>query len=159
MTQDAGQIKERILSIIQSQGPSLPVHIAAQTGLSIIFASAFLSELISDKKIKISNLRVGSSPLYLVPGQEQMLENFSQYLKSKEKDAFILLKEKKFLKDSEMEPAIRVALRGIKDFAIAFRKGDEIFGEIDIDSDLPDAFKESDRLMLEKIANRLAEIM
>jgi len=125
--QDTSQIKEKIIFILKKRGPSLPVHIAQETGLSILFSSAFLSELIADKKIKTSNLRVGSSPLYLIPGQEFMLANFSQYLKSKEKDAFILLKEKKFLKDLEQDPAIRVALRSIRDFAMAFKKDDEIF--------------------------------
>jgi hypothetical protein len=127
MSPDASVIKENILSIIRTAGPSLPVFIARQTGLSYLFASAFLSELISDKKLKISNMHVGSSPLYLIPGQEPMIENFSQYLKGKEKEAYSLLKEKRFLKDKELEPAIRVALRAIKDFAIAFQINDEIF--------------------------------
>jgi len=126
-TQDTSEIKEKILSALKRRGPSLPVHIAKETDLSILFASAFLSELVSEKKIKISSMRVGSSPIYFIPEQGFMLPNFSQYLKSKEKDAFIFLKEKKFLKDKEQEPAIRVALRAIKDFAIPFKKNDEIF--------------------------------
>lgn len=126
-TQDTSQIKEKIISILKVKGPSLPVHIANQTGLSILFSSAFLSELFAEKRIKISNMKVGSSPLYFLPGQEPQLERFSQHLKSKEKDAFLLLKEKKFLKDSEQEPAIRVALRAIRDFAIPFKKEEDIF--------------------------------
>lgn len=127
LNQDAMQIKERIVSLIRLKGPSLPVHVAKETGLSILFASAFLSELLSEKRINISNIRVGSSPLYFIPGQESQLENFSQYLKSREKDAFLLIKERKFLKDDDEEPAIRVALRGIKDFAIPFKAGEEIY--------------------------------
>jgi len=126
-TQDASEIKEKILFILKNRGPSLPVHVAKETGLSILFASAFLSELISEKKIKISDMKIGSSPVYFLLGQEIMLENFSQYLKSKEKDAFILIKEKKFLKDTEQDPAIRVALRSIKDFAMPFKKNEEVF--------------------------------
>lgn len=124
---DAAQIKEKIISIIRRRGPSLPVHISNETELDILFASAFLSELLSDKKIKMSNIKVGNSSLYFLPGQEYMLEKFSHYLKSKEKDAFSLLREKKFLRDSEQEPAIRVALRAIKDFAIPLRKDEKIF--------------------------------
>ncbi|MCK9595649.1 hypothetical protein M0R19_00490 [Candidatus Pacearchaeota archaeon] len=124
---DVMQIKEKIISLIKLKGPSLPVQIAGETGLSILFASAFLSELYGEKIVNISNIRVGSSPLYFIPGQEPQLERFSQYLKSKEKDAFIRLKENKFLKDSEQEPAIRIALREIKDFAIPFKKGEEIY--------------------------------
>ena len=127
MQQDAMQTKEKIISLLRVNGPSLPVHIAKGTGLSILFASAFLSELFYERKIKISNLKVGSSPLYFLPGQEPQLERFSHYLKSKEKEAFLLLKEKKFLKDEEQQPAIRVALREIKDFAISFRKEEEIY--------------------------------
>jgi hypothetical protein len=127
LNQDAMQIKENIISLLRMNGPSLPVHIAKGTGLSILFASAFLSELFYEKKVNISNLKIGNSPLYFLPGQEPQLERFSQYLKSKEKEAFNLLKEKKFLKDSEQQPAIRVALREIKDFAIPFKREEEIY--------------------------------
>ena len=125
-TQDTSEIKEKILSLLKMKGPSLPVHIASETGLSILFASAFLSELVSERKIKISNMKIGSSPIYFLPKHESFLEKFSQYLKSKEKDAFLLLKEKKFLKDKDQDPAIRVALRSIRDFAIPFRRDEEI---------------------------------
>ena len=126
-TQDTTEIKEKILLILREKGPGLPVHIASETGLSPLFAAAFLSELVSEKKIKISHMKVGNSPVYFLPGQEYLLERFTGHLKSKEKDAFMLLKEKKFLKDSEQHPAIRVALRSIRDFAIPFKKADEIF--------------------------------
>lgn len=125
--QDTSHLKEKIISILRLKGPSLPVHIARETGLSILFSSAFLSELISDKTVKISYMRVGSSPVYFLPGHSNLLERFSQHLKSKEKDAFELLKAKKFLKDNELDPAIRVALRAIKDFAIPFENQGELF--------------------------------
>ncbi len=124
---DASAIRERILAILRMRGPLLPVHISNEIGLSMLFASAFLSELLSDKKIRISHMKVGSSPLYFVPGHESYLERYSIHLKSREKDAFMLLKEKKIIKDSEQEPAIRVALRSIRDFAIPFKRNNEIF--------------------------------
>jgi len=124
---DTSELKQKIVNILKVNGPSLPVHIAKQTGLSILFTSAFLSELISEKKIKTSNLRVGSSALHFLEGQEQKLINFSHFLKSKEKEAYEKLKTKKFLKDAEQEPAIRVALRAIKDFAKPFKDNDELF--------------------------------
>jgi len=126
MMQDPNEIKERIISALKSKGPSLPVHIAGEIKSSILFSSAFLSELVSENKIKISNMKVGGSPLYFLAGQEPSLEKFPQYLRSKEKEAFLLLKEKKFLKDKDQSPAIRVALREIKDFALPFKSGEEI---------------------------------
>lgn len=125
--QNTIELKDKIVSIIDKIGPCLPSQIAKETGLSILFASAFLSELISDNKIKMSFMRIGSSPIYFIPGQELLLEKFSDELKSKEREAFSLLKEKSFLKDREQTPAIRVALREIKDFAVPLKKGDEIY--------------------------------
>jgi hypothetical protein len=119
---NALEIKEKILSILRRRGPSLPVHVAKETGLSILFASAFLSELIADKKIKYSDMKVGSSPIYFLNEHAYMLERFSQHLQSREKEAFTLLRERKFLIDREQSPMIRVALRAIKDFAIPFNK-------------------------------------
>ncbi len=126
MPEDAAQIKNRIVSILMRRGPSIPVNISKEIGLTILFASAFLSELASEKIVKISYMRVGSSPVYYLPGQETSLEKFSQFLKSREKDAFLLLREKKFLRDREQSPAIRVALREIRDFALPFSVGDEV---------------------------------
>jgi len=119
--QQTNQIKDKIVEFLKRKGPSLPVHIAKEINTSILFTSAFLSELLSEKRITLSNMKIGNSPVYYIKGQESLLENYSDYLKNKEKEAFLLIKEKKFLKDSEQAPAIRVALREIKDFAIQFR--------------------------------------
>jgi hypothetical protein len=72
-------------------------------------------------------MRVGSSPVYFLQEHEPLLERYSNFLKSKEKEAFTLLKEKKFLKDTEQDPAIRVALRSIRDFAIPFKNKEDIY--------------------------------
>ena len=124
--QDTSPIKEKIISILRLNGPSLPVFISGKIESNTLFTSAFLSELLSEKKLRISNMKVGNSPLYFIQGQEPLLEKFSHHLKSKEKEAFTLLKEKKFLSDSKQHPAIRVALREIKDFALPFKHEDEI---------------------------------
>ena len=94
-TQDTSKIKEKIIFTLRRRGPCLPVHIANEIQTSILFASAFLSELVSEKKIKMSYMKVGSSPIYFIPGQERHLERFSEHLKSKEKEAFLLLRERK----------------------------------------------------------------
>jgi len=110
-------MKGRITSFMRIRGPALPIHISKETKTTLLLASAFLADLVSEKTIKISNLKVGGSPLYYLPGQEAMLENFHKFMPGKEREAFLLLKEARILKDDEQEPAIRVALRAIKDFA------------------------------------------
>lgn len=112
------EIHQKIISYIQSNGPSLPIDISKEILLSSLITSAHLSELASAKKIKISNIKVGGSPLYYLPGQENRLSDFSKYLVEKEKQAFDLLMDKKLLKDSALEPVQRVAIRRIKDFAV-----------------------------------------
>lgn len=140
-SQDTTQIKEKILQTLRLRGPSLPVHFAKEINQSMLFTSAFLSELLSEKKLKTSHMRVGSSPIYFLQEQKAGLEKYATHLKSKEKDAFDLLQEKKFLKDSEQNPPIQVALRAIKDFAIPFTSQEELYWKYFI-ADMDD-FKET----------------
>jgi len=119
-TGNLADMKSRITSFIKIHGPSLPIHISKETKSTLLLASAFLADMVSEKTIKISNLKVGGSPVYFLPGQEQMLENFHKFLPGKEREAFQLLKDRKILKEDEQEPAIRVALKNIKDFAVPY---------------------------------------
>ena len=122
------QIKEKIVETIRQRGPELPVRIASLIGQNNLFTSAFMSELAGEQRIKISNMKVGSSPLYYISGQEEQLQKYTEHLNHKEKETFKLLKEKEILQDSEQEPAIRIALRSIKDFAVQINirdKGEE----------------------------------
>lgn len=122
-TQDTSIIKNKIITFLENAGPSLPIHISKNIESSFLFTSAFLSELLAEKRIKMTTMKVGSSSVFYIPGQESQLEKFAQqFLKSKEKEAYELLNQKRFLEDSEQQPAIRVALRVIKDFAIPLEK-------------------------------------
>jgi len=109
--------KESVLQLVISKGPVIPSQVNKEIDTSILIASATLSELVSDKKIEISNIKVGGSPLYYYPGQESKLQDYSDKLKGPEKEAYNSLFEKKILRDRSLLPAIRVALRQIKDFA------------------------------------------
>jgi hypothetical protein len=112
------EANERILVIVKEKGPILPAQIAREGNDSILMTSARLSELLSAKQIKISSLKVGGSPLYYSAGQENKLQNFVDNLNGMEKKAYNTLLQNKILRDSSQEPAIRVALRELKDFAV-----------------------------------------
>ena len=116
-------------------GPSLPVRIAKAIEMDPVFASAILSELLNSKQIKMSNLKIGASSLYLLPGQEQRLEEHTENLKSIENDAYIKLKKEKVLDDEKQAPAIRVALRSIRDFATPFKFEEKIMWKYTFTSD------------------------
>ena len=112
------ETRERIVEIVKQKGPVLPVHISKEIGSDILMASAHLAELTASKRLKISTIKVGGSPLYYLQGQEEMLQKFIGSMNDKEKKAFDLLSQSKILRDAEQEPVVRVALREIKDFAI-----------------------------------------
>ena len=122
---------QAILEIISRKGPVIPVQVSKEINANIMMASARLSELLSSKKVKISSLKIGGSPLYYLPGQEEKLRNFANNLGGVERKAYDLLEQSKVLRDAAMEPAIRVALRQIKDFAVplqvSYQEKTEIF--------------------------------
>lgn len=118
--QKLNRTKELILTFIRARGPSLPVHIARDVNVSPLFASAYLSEIYNEGKLKMSHTKVGSSPLYYLPDQVSQLENFTSYLNIREKEAFNLIKKERIIKDEDLLPVMRVAIREIKDFAIPF---------------------------------------
>jgi hypothetical protein len=110
--------KSKILGVIRARGPVTPMQMSKELKVESYMASALLSELVSEKKLKISGLKVGTSPLYYLPGQEDRLENFVGYLNEKDRRTYALLKEKGVIKDRLQDPLVRVSLRAIKDFAV-----------------------------------------
>jgi len=123
---DVSKLKETILEVVKNEGPVLPVAVSRKLGRDTYFAGAVLSELVNNKSIRISSAKIGGSPLYYVNGQENKLDKLYDYLPEREKEAYELLRKNQVLKDSECQPAIRVALRSIKDFAFAFDVNDEL---------------------------------
>ena len=123
---DIQQKKNKIISFIEVNGPSLPVRIAKAIEMDPVFASAILSELLNTKQIKMSHMKIGASSLYLLHGQEQKLEEHIENLQLIEREAYLKLKEEKVLSHENEKPAIRVALQNIKDFARPFKFREKI---------------------------------
>ncbi len=114
-------LKEKVLELIRIRGPQLPVQIATQLKINSTFAGAFLSELIADGKVKYTTLKVGGSPLYYVPGHELRLQSYTKHLGQREKEAYDVLEQEKLVKDDDLSPVLRVAMRAITDFAVPLR--------------------------------------
>lgn len=124
---DASLIHKNIINFLNEKGPSLPINISKSLGINSLFTSAFLSELANQNIIKVSNLKVGGSPLYYIEGQQKKLEDYYKYLHPREAEAYILLKQYKVLKDNDQDPVTRVALRSIRDFSHGFKMGEDIY--------------------------------
>ena len=121
---DISSLRNEILNYVSKHGPILPVQISKQINNNILFAGAILSELVANKKIMLSNAKIGGSPVYYISGQEYKLSMLYPYLKDVHKKVYDLLKEKKILQDISVEPWQRVALREIPDFANMLRTRD-----------------------------------
>lgn len=103
---------------VQKNGPVQPSQVSSTIKTNILFASAILSELVQNKKVKITYIKRGGSPFYYVEGQERKLTNLSQYLPGKLKEAYQLINEKLVIRDVDALPWQRVALRELKDFVV-----------------------------------------
>ena len=110
--------KEEVFQFLSRAGPSFPAKISQGVGRESYFIGAVLSELIQSKRIKLSYAKIGGSKLYYLPGQEEKLSILYDHLPNAEKNAYDLLKEKKFLKSFEVDPVGRVALANLQDFSI-----------------------------------------
>jgi len=115
------QIEEQILSYVKMNGPVLPVQVSKAINRDLMFSGAILSQLVSRKVVLLTNAKIGGSPVYYVKGQETKLSILYSALPHREKETYNLLKENKILLDRNQAPAIRVALRNLKDFAIPYK--------------------------------------
>lgn len=125
-------VQEQILGFLRTSGPTIPSKVAKIIDTDILIASAHLSDLSSQSKVKISHLKIGGTPLYYLPGQEQQLFKFAAgNINPKDMQVLERLREEKILRESELDLLPRVALRSLKDFAIPLnvrtREGSELF--------------------------------
>lgn len=119
MTNRILELKERVFDYVNMHGPILPGVIAKEFHSTNIFISALLSELVTNKRVKLSRAKIGGSPLYYCKDQEAKLVDLLRGgLGQKPREALDILKEKKVLRDRDCLPFERVALRELEDFAI-----------------------------------------
>jgi hypothetical protein len=108
-----------VYNFIRESGPVLPTTVADKFSMNTLFASAFLSELSSKGKILVSSIKVGGSPLYYLPEQKEKLSEYKDNLHEKEQRTYEMLQSKMVVEDIKLELLDRVALRKMKDYAIA----------------------------------------
>ena len=67
-------MREKILEVVKSTGPVLPVEIVSKTGGDSLVANAYLSDLVDGGQLKKSKERIGSVNLYFIEGQEEQVK-------------------------------------------------------------------------------------
>jgi hypothetical protein len=109
--------RDQVLNLIREKGPLIPRDIVKVMGADTFIVGAVLSTLVDSKTLRLSSAKIGGSPVYYLPGQEEKLDILYPYLNEKDRRAFDLLKERKVFRDVDGDPLLRVSLRTIKDFA------------------------------------------
>ncbi|MDO8660353.1 MAG: hypothetical protein Q7K43_00550 [Candidatus Woesearchaeota archaeon] len=113
------EYRERVLSVIRLRGPTQPLVISKELNLTnSTFAGAMLSEMTDKGLLKVSHIKVGSGPLYYIPGQEEQLLRYTYALNEKDRKTVELLQQKKVLRENTQDPITRVGLKTLKDFAV-----------------------------------------
>lgn len=111
--------QDKILLFLRTSGPTIPAKVAKHISTEILLASAHLSDLSSQGKVKISGLKIGGTPLYYLPGQEGQLYPFAAgNINPKDLQVLETLKTKQVLREKELDLLSKVALRSLKDFAV-----------------------------------------
>ena len=106
-----------ILEYLKKNGPSLPVEVSKSTNENVLFASAILAGLLSQKLVKTSSRKIGNSSLYYVTGQEDSVrERVYPKLNDREKQLLEKIKQAGFIKESDLTPAERFFSQDLKDF-------------------------------------------
>jgi len=110
-------MKDKIFKFVSERGPILSKDVSRHFAITSTYSGAYLSELIQDKKLLFSHIKVGTSPLYFTPEQKPKITSLFEHMNSKDKETFNLLHEKKVLRDNQLPTISRVSLRNLKDFA------------------------------------------
>jgi Mn-dependent DtxR family transcriptional regulator len=108
--------RDKIKALIE-QGPVQPQAVAKELSTNSMLASAMLSEMSEKGLLKVSSLKVGSSPLYYSPEHPEHLIGFIPNLNEKDRRTAAQLQMQGVLRDNAQDPLTRVSLRNIKDFA------------------------------------------
>ncbi len=109
--------KNQVLEVVRTKGYVVPSDLTKQFHADTFVMGAVLSDLVHDKKLGVSSVKIGGSPAYYALEQKEKLQDLFKYLHEKDRGTFELLRQQKVILDTEQSPLFRVSLRTIKDYA------------------------------------------
>jgi hypothetical protein len=123
--------EQRIVDMVTTGGPILPIIVSKGLGVETYLAGAMLSSLVKNGHLKISQKKIGSSPLYYKGGQERKVqEMLYKELNDLEQKALERVRNLKVATDSELYPQERFLLRSMADFVtlLTVKQGEQEIG-------------------------------
>ncbi|PIN78608.1 hypothetical protein COV16_05780 [Candidatus Woesearchaeota archaeon CG10_big_fil_rev_8_21_14_0_10_34_8] len=109
--------KDNVLQVVKMKGYVVPSDLTRQFHVDTFIMGAVLSDLVREKKLIISHVKVGRSPVYYPPEHKSKLQDLYNYLNEKDKQVYDLLKKEKVLRDTDQSPLIRVSLKTMRDYS------------------------------------------
>ena len=105
--------KEHVLEVVRMKGLVVPSDLIRDFRTDTFIIGAVLSDLVHEKKLNVTAVKIGGSPVYYPPEQKEKIQDLFRYLNEKDKTTYELLKQQKVLSDTEQTPIVRVSLRNI----------------------------------------------
>ena len=108
-----------IIDYLQKNGPSQPVQLSSVLNKDSFMVSAILLEAIENPKINATKGKIGSSPLYYLPEQEEAAK--TRIFNSRgllEKKFITRVKNSKYVLDSELNTQEKFVIKNCLDFLI-----------------------------------------
>ncbi len=108
-----------IIDFLKRHGPSQPVQLRQALNKDTFMASAILSDIVKTSSIKSTMARIGSSPLYYLPEQEETAKSkIFEHLEFLEKKLVNRIKEQLYMMDSTLSVQDRFIIKGCMDFIV-----------------------------------------
>lgn len=111
--------RDNLLRFVQQEKAVFPSTVSEAFKTTTLVASAALSELVKQNLVKVTNLKIGSSPYYYDPKQrEYLIKIGEEKLSEKYKPFFYRLMEQKIISNSQLSANEQIATSYLQDFAI-----------------------------------------
>lgn len=116
-----------VVDFLKRHGPSQPVQLRQALNKDTFMASAILSDVVKSSFIKSTLAKIGNSPLYYLPEQEEIAKSkIFEYMGFLEKKLVNRIKDAEYIMDASLSVQDKFIIKNCFDFLVSYRIHDEI---------------------------------
>lgn len=109
--------KDNLKRFVREKRYTIPSEVASEFETSTMIASAALSELTKDSGVKVTHLKLSSSPYYYDSNQREALQELAEkHFSSTEKNLYENLKQSQIINEISLTIPQKLSMEKIKDF-------------------------------------------
>lgn len=111
--------KDNLLRFVRKQKYVIPADVSSEFETSTMIASAALSELAKEGSVKITHLKLSSSPYYYDKLQKESIQELAQkHFSSHDLNLYKKIKESQIINLNSLPPAEKISVQKVRDFAV-----------------------------------------